>query len=59
MVKTGTDLMIFKIFSAKIQLLIFAKIIITLVFEKAPIFSPKIGKICDHYIDLWLWQVIF
>jgi hypothetical protein len=51
----GTDVMIIKIFSQKNLvkilafllklLLVFAKIvIITLVFEKTPIFSPKIGK---------------
>jgi hypothetical protein len=50
-----TDVMILKIFSAKNLakilafflklLLVSAKIvIITLVFEKTPIFSPKIGK---------------
>jgi hypothetical protein len=64
-IKSGTDVMIFKIFSPKNLAKILAffaqttasfckNVIITLVFEKTPFFRRKLAKIaenCDHSID--------
>jgi hypothetical protein len=65
--QSGINVMILKIFSPRYFAKILAfltqnkgklckSLIITLVFEKTPIFRQKLGKIaqnCDHNIDPW------